>query len=117
MGNTGATYTQLPVDLDDLEHDGQVHFYENTFHSKRLELLLDLTAKLIILIEITSVCCPAVYSACLFNLPLRDQCHIQPFLLWISHVIKLHNIRECITLILSYVLFHAPDSEHHVFML
>lgn len=48
-------------------------------------------------------------SAYLVNLPLREQHENQPCLPWISHVISIDNLSECMAIILSYELFHAPD--------
>lgn len=56
---------------------------------KRLELLLDLTAELIIHLEVTKDCCPTAHSACLGTLSLREQYDSQPCLIWISHGITL----------------------------
>lgn len=37
-------------------------------------------------------CPPAVYSACLFNLSLREHCNNQAYLPWTFHAINFYNL-------------------------
>lgn len=60
-------------------------------HSKRPALLLNLTARVGNTPEFTKTLRLLSYSACLFDLPSREQCDRQPYLPCIFHVINFYN--------------------------
>lgn len=60
---------------------------------KRLELLLDLTAEIIIQLGVTEDLRLISYSACLFSMPLREKWNKQTCWPWIPHVINFWNLK------------------------